>query len=91
MPHSAIPRILGSLGSRNRKAPLCRESGPEDGLAENIDVSELNLQREVLIHRGKSDDHTALLAELRHGALDSLKNAAADAHWCSQEYIRMGP
>ena len=80
-----------SLGSRNRKAPLCREPGPGDGPAENIDVSEFHLQREALFHRGKGNDHAALVAELRHDALDSLKNAAEHTHRRSDSNVWMGP
>jgi hypothetical protein len=83
--------FLRSLGSRNRKAPLCRESGPEGGLAENIDVSEFHLQREALIHRGKGNDYAALMAELLHDALYSLKSATAHAHRRSKGYIPVGP
>ena len=80
-----------SLGSRNRKAPLFRESGPGDGVAENIDISEFHLQREALFHRRKGDDYAALMAELRHDAFNSLKDATAHAHRRSKGYIPVGP
>jgi len=66
--------IRGSSGSHSLDASVPHKSGPGDSLVENIDVSEFHLQREALFHRGKGDDHPALVAELRYDALDSLKN-----------------
>ena len=83
--------IPGSLGWRSLDASVPRESGPEDSLVENIDVSEFHLQREALFHRGKGNDHAALMAELRHDALDSLKSAAEHTHRRSDRDVWMGP
>src|SRR5271157_397890 len=60
-------------------------------LIQNFEVIDLHLQRKGLADRRKGYDDLALLAEFRHYALSSCKDAVTHPHPCSHGDTGMGP